>query len=536
MQTGALVYHFINTVVLTIVVAAVVLWRYKAAVLARMTQQSLTPLPSPPIRECQVHPAASGAKTALIWEARLRARIAAAFFLTTLACGLALAIVVVRLQGMDATPARTMMMALVFTLICAPMVIASVALSPIGGLRGFLLFVLVLTALAVLVDMVEDAALGRSLTPGSSLSAFTTIAAVSMLVPLMFVAITWPKKVRGVVPMTAAGLFIFGLAPLVAYEVTSALSATIAGTTFVDRLGPNGVFILVALPSAWVAWQCLRRLARRYQNKRLSDVQLLCRVWWIVLVAWECIGTTLQGFWLPLAAFTALGLAFAPVNQWALSRALRVVARPAQGTLLLLRVFGHTGRTERLYDRIGARWRLFGPVTMIIGPDVASRTIDPGDYLRWLTGRLADDFVRTQEELDAKLASLDVAADPDGRYRVNEFCCHDNTWRATAAELIQRADAVVMDLRGQTRDHHGCEFELRELASRLTPERIVLIVDRTTDLSIATEAFGSAMPRTRVVELKKRKDLGALFPMLLDAAAALPAAPAGLVSAPDKTV
>jgi hypothetical protein len=44
--------------------------------------------------------------------------------------------------------------------------------------------------------------------------------------------------------------------------------------------------------------------------------------------------------------------------------------RPSRRTLLLLRVFGDTARTERVFDRIGARWRWFGPVTMIAAPDV----------------------------------------------------------------------------------------------------------------------------------------------------------------------
>ena len=143
-------------------------------------------------------------------------------------------------------------------------------------------------------------------------------------------------------------------------------------------------------------------------------------------------------------------LAFGPVNRWLLARLRAGVRQLPPRTLLLLRVFGYTARTERLFDRIGARWRLFGPVMMIAAPDVAARTVDPGDYLHWLTGRIDELFVSTRADLDARLAALDAAPDPDGRYRVNEFCCRDNTWQATVVELMQRADAVIMDVRGVT--------------------------------------------------------------------------------------
>jgi hypothetical protein len=62
-----------------------------------------------------------------------------------------------------------------------------------------------------------------------------------------------------------------------------------------------------------------------------------------------------------------------------------------------------------------------------------------------------------------------------------------------------------MDLRGQTREHHGCEFELQELANRLTPQRLVLIVDLATDRAIAMEAFGSAMENIRMSALVFRR-------------------------------
>ena len=187
-------------------------------------------------------------------------------------------------------------------------------------------------------------------------------------------------------------------------------------------------------------------------------------------------------------------------------------------TLLLLRVFGYTARTERLFDRVAARWRLIGPVTMIAAPDVTARTIDAGDYLRWLTGRVDELFVTSRPSLDAKLAGLDLNPDPDGRFRINEFCCRDSTWQATVVELMLRADAVVMDVRGITQARRGCEFELQQLAQRLPPQRLVLVVDETTDRAVLQAAFGPRLDEVRLVEVRRSREADRAFSALVDAA------------------
>lgn len=162
---------------------------------------------------------------------------------------------------------------------------------------------------------------------------------------------------------------------------------------------------------------------------------------------------------LSLAAFGAMLAA-------ALRRAAALPGRPPARTLLVLRVFGDAARSEALFDRIVARWRWFGPVTLIAAPDVVARTVDPGDFLRFAAGDIGSTFVTSQAELDLRLATLDTVPDPDGRYRINEFCCNDATWQATVVKLIERADAVVMDLRGYGPQRAGCSFELGELARR----------------------------------------------------------------------
>jgi hypothetical protein len=199
------------------------------------------------------------------------------------------------------------------------------------------------------------------------------------------------------------------------------------------------------------------------------------------------------------------------VNRLTLAPARRAAGRTSARSLLVLRVFGHTWRTERLFDRIASRWRLFGPVMMIAAPDVAARTIDAGDYLRWLTGRTSETFVSSDADLAARLASMQLGFDPDARYRVNAFCCRDNAWQAAVVELIHRADAVVMDVRGAAVTRSGCAFELQQLARRLPLRRLVLVVDAGTDHAMLEAAFGVDLSGVCRVAVRGRRRTRAVF-------------------------
>jgi len=78
-----------------------------------------------------------------------------------------------------------------------------------------------------------------------------------------------------------------------------------------------------------------------------------------------------------------------------------------------------------------------------------------------------------------------------------------------------------MDLRGVTSQQHGCEFELRELPARLSPQRLVLVVDNATDRAFVRMALGQAADAVRFCELNKSGAAGTqnLFHDLLRAAA-----------------
>ena len=95
---------------------------------------------------------------------------------------------------------------------------------------------------------------------------------------------------RGVAPITFAGLLVFGLAPLLGLRLTQWLSGTQSGAAWVlSGPGLYTGFILIALPMGLLAWWRLKALARRYEAKRFSDAQLLAGTWWLLIVASEAV-------------------------------------------------------------------------------------------------------------------------------------------------------------------------------------------------------------------------------------------------------
>jgi hypothetical protein len=396
--------------------------------------------------------------------------------------------------------------------------------------RGVLFWLTLLIAGAVLtvaVSMLQRVARGALPTLDQLLNVvpFFQVAAVLSSVPLLLLLASGSGRLRGVVPITFAGLLVFGLAPVLGSRATQLLAESRAGTEFllgtVSTVGLHAAFIIFALPTGWVAWRRLHAVAREYEAKGFSDTQLLARAWWLMFIASLALEILNKGA--PLWAVIACAAAY-PVFLAANPRAFRWVGlagedRPPR-TLLLLRVFGYRRRTEKLFDRIGSRWRYVGPVTMIAAPDVVARSIDPADFLYYMTGAIDENFVRSAADLVRRLETLDTRRDPDGRFRVNDFCCADTTWRATVTALMDRADVVLMDLRGITSQQRGCEFELRELPARLAPQRIVLAVDSATDRAFVRAALGDAAEAVRFYEMDKPRAAATqnLFRELLAAA------------------
>ena len=530
MHSGELIFHFLNVIVLTALIAGWVLWRYRVAVLKGMQSRSGEVIPVSEVGQYGNAPAPVNVENVLRWASRARRRIVIAVVAAILLPALLMTGLYLILSDLPRSPAHVWLVGAVFGSAAVPMVAVFLAIPFWRALWLWVLSLGTCSVMGVVLAMIQRLVVGKlpTLDQFMNIPYFFQFAAVEWSMPLVLLLATGARRLRGVAPITLAGLLAFGLAPLLGSRLTAWAAGTEAGGRWLLSVGLNAGFFLLALPTGWFAWSRLKAVAQAYESKRLSDAQLLARTWWLMFVA--SVAITLanvyeQHWWQWLAIFSVSGVAyliFPPLLAWALGRLRPEDGRPPVRTLLLLRVFGYTARTERLFDRIAARWRLFGPVTMIAAPDVIARTLDPEDFLRYLTGRFSTAFVQSKEDLDRRLAALDQAPDPDGRYRINEYCCRDDTWQATVVELMRRADAVVMDVRGVTAERRGCEFELQQLAARLLPEQIVLVVDGTTDRGMIESAMlghgASKLPMMTEVARNATTETNRVFANLITAA------------------
>lgn len=269
---------------------------------------------------------------------------------------------------------------------------------------------------------------------------------------------------------------------------------------FAAGLGATGVFVAMHVVGfvvfAVLGWFILRRLARRYQRKLLSDQTLLVYAVVLFFGIDQSVPLVFSGWALIVTGLVAFA-AYVAVTRTGVARLLRPATDPAGPVLLLLRVFALGARSQRLFDALSTRWLRSGSVALIAGPDLVTSTVEPHEFLDFITGRLSRRFVRGGADLERRLAELDTEPDRDGRFRTNEFFCHADTWQETMRGLARRCDAVLMDLRSFAPSNAGCLYEIGQLLDAVPLDRVVFLVDATTDerfLRSTLERLWAAVP------------------------------------------
>jgi len=231
-----------------------------------------------------------------------------------------------------------------------------------------------------------------------------------------------------------------------------------------------------------LGWWLLGRLGNAYRNKRMSDESLTVYALCFLFGVWQSITLAFEGWaWIftGLIAFTAYKLVTA------LGFA-RVAGRghhdeKKHPSLLVLRVFALGQRSEQLFDVLSKRWLRAGSIDLIAGPDLLTSTVEPHEFLEFVGGHLSRRFIESETDLEQRLAERDMCPDPDGRHRVNEFFCRQDTWQMTMRRLVAGSDAVLMDLRSFSPANKGCLWELEQLLVGVPLDRVVLVIDETTD-------------------------------------------------------
>lgn len=304
------------------------------------------------------------------------------------------------------------------------------------------------------------------------------------------------RPIRAVGPLVLAFMVLAGIGSQVALAWLgggeSRLRAAVEAGSAIG-LGGHGifwsVFALGFIGFGALGWIALKWLGSRYRRKLLSDQSLTLDSVWLLFAVTHAIGLVFEG-----PAWIASGLvAFAGYKLAALAGNARLRARnnlPPRN-LLVLRVFSLGKRSEQLFDALRAHWLRMGSISLIAGPDLVTTNVEPHEFLDFVSGKLSRQFVKDHADLEQRVAAMDRGPDPDGRYRVNEFFCHADTWQATMRRLAAGCDAVLMDLRSFSPSNQGCLYELGRLLDAVDLSRVVFVTDATTDARFLEDALQS---------------------------------------------
>ena len=143
-------------------------------------------------------------------------------------------------------------------------------------------------------------------------------------------------------------------------------------------------------------------------------------------------------------------------------------------------------------EQLATRWRYIGPIHLIAGTDLATTNLDPAELYAFLTFRFRRLYVKDEDDLARRLERLDCAPDRDGRYRVNDFFCFDDTWKTTLQRLIHVSDVVLLDARGFSARNAGVAFELTRLMRAKRIGDTIIAVDESTDEPALRNALDAA--------------------------------------------
>src|SRR5712691_6918248 len=119
MRGGELLFHFMNVAVLTALLAPLILWRYRRAVLRGMEERLGAPVPCAPAA-LGARAGRTGVSDPLAWEAGLRRRVFTAVVLATLPSSLLLSALFLYLGDLPLTPSHLMLQAGVTSSVAVP--------------------------------------------------------------------------------------------------------------------------------------------------------------------------------------------------------------------------------------------------------------------------------------------------------------------------------------------------------------------------------------------------------------------------------
>jgi hypothetical protein len=124
-----------------------------------------------------------------------------------------------------------------------------------------------------------------------------------------------------------------------------------------------------------------------------------------------------------------------------------------------------------------------------------------------LTGKLSRRYIKDAKDLKIRISEMDNQPDSDGYYRINDFFCFDNTWKAVLLSLVHRNQVVLMDVRTFTPSNKDCAYEITELLNIIPFKKIVFVIDTTTNLTFLNETFQNTLRDIKETSPNKYHDI-----------------------------
>jgi hypothetical protein len=326
-----------------------------------------------------------------------------------------------------------------------------------------------------------------AVSPKSSLLQLLGLWAIFNAVPTALALAYLTRRVRAVGPMVLTFLVIAVTGSVVLVSLAGSSDSLLWGIVRIGYslgLGATSVFIglhLIGLAAFGVlAWPLVRWIRVGYERKKISDQSLILDSLWLLFAIVYTFSHFIfrEPLWFATGIIAFLCYKIVVVLGFAAAKAGQ---QDSGIRLLMLRVFALGKRSERLFDAFATNWRYLGPIQMIAGPDLATTTVAPHEFLQFLTGKLARRFIGDRETLERRVSEMDLKPDRDWRFRVNDFFCFADTWKMVLHRLISENNVVLMDLRSFSRERAGCIFEITELINSVSLDRTVFLVDATTD-------------------------------------------------------
>lgn len=368
----------------------------------------------------------------------------------------------------------------------------------------YILFLAVISGIAVV----------RS--PTSSWNDVLVLWEISNLIPTVLLIGFLNRSVRAVGPLVLIFMVLAIAGGTIAPAIVGSSDYLLRFVIGIGVAVGLGAHVFIAMTMFGVAvfgvggWFSVKWMKRRYERKKASDQSITVDAIWLLFGVVHPMFLVFEGSLWFLSGIVAFAIfKIIVVTSFSILNKADPIRKGT--TLLLLRVFSLGKRSERLFDAVTLHWRYAGSINLIAGPDLATTTVEPHEFLDFLSGKLSRRFIDSAQTLDHRISEMDTEPDMDRRYRVNDFFCHDDTWKMVLSRLVRENNAVLMDLRGFSSQKAGCIYEIEELMNLVPLKQVVFIIDGTTDESFLRNIMNLSWNRMRTTSPNRTSPTESVF-------------------------